>query len=206
LTLTAAYTWSKALEDAGAVTSIGQNSRNWKAEYGPAAQDRTHVFTSSYIYLLPSLSGSSGFVKTAFGNWQFSGITAFFSGAPLSAGLATGTAGLATRPNCTGPMSGPKTVAEWFNTSAFAAPAFGFFGNCGKNTIRGPGEQDWNWALFKTFPVGERGRFQFRANFFNIWNHPNFSGVSSGYGSGNFGQVVSAQDGRQIELALRFDF
>lgn len=206
LTLTVAYTWSKTLQDTGVVNGTAQNSRDWKAEYGPAPQDLTQVFTSSYVYQLPILRNKSGFVATAFGNWQFSGITAFFSGAPLTPTLATGTGGLATRPNCIGPIGGPKTLTEWFNTSAYAAPAFGFFGNCANGIIRGPGEQDWNWALFKTFPVGERARFQFRAEFFNIWNHPNFSGVSTAYGSGNFGQVTSAQAGRTIEFALRLDF
>ncbi len=214
LTLTAAYTWSKTLEDSGVVTSTAQNSNDWHAEYGPAPQDRAQVFTSGYIYKLPILSHRTGFVGTAFGNWQFSGLTAFFSGAPLTASLATGTGGLATRPDCVASMGGPKTLGEWFNANAFAAPAPGFFGNCANGTIRGPGEQDWNWAFFKTFPVREKLRIQFRAEFFNIWNHPNFSGVSTAYQGvnssgqllGNFGQVVAAQDGREIQFALRLDF
>jgi hypothetical protein len=153
-------------------------------------------------------------VGTAFGNWQFSGITAYFSGAPLSPGLATGTGGLATRPNCIGSIGGPKALSQWFNTSSYAAPAFGFFGNCANGSIIGPGEQDWNWALFKTFPIHEKAKLQFRAEFFNIWNHPNFNGVSTGYQGvnssgqliGNFGQVTSAEAGREIEFAMRLDF
>ena len=214
LTLTVAYTYSKTLEDTGVVNGTAQNSRNWRAEYGPAPQDLTNVFSSGYIYQLPILRNKSGFTGKAFGNWQFSGITAYFSGAPLTPSLATGTGGLATRPNCVGSIPGSKSLSEWFNTGSFAAPAFGFFGNCANGIIRGPGEQDWNWALFKTFPVHEKAKLQFRADFFNIWNHPNFNGVSTGYQGtnssgqllGNFGQVTSAEAGREIELALRLDF
>ena len=206
LTLTAAYTWSKATQDTGAVTGSAQNPRDFRAEYGLAPQDRTHMFTSSYIYQIPFFKKRTGPVGMALGDWTFSGITAILGGAPLTPGLAIGTAGLATRPNCIGSVAGPKSLAQWFNTSAFAAPAFGFFGNCGNGLIRGPGENTWNWALFKTFPIGERLKVQFRSEFFNLWNHPSFSGVSTGLGSGSFGEVVSALEARQIEFALRVDF
>lgn len=97
-------------------------------------------------------------------------------------------------------------MAAWFNTSAFTAPPFGFFGNCGPGSIPGPPEDTWNWALFKTFPITERLRMQFRAEAFNIWNHPSFTYVSTGLGSGSFGQVTGALDPRNVELVLRFDF
>jgi hypothetical protein len=61
-------------------------------------------------------------------------------------------------------------------------------------------------ALFKTFPIKERAKLQFRAEFFNIWNHPNFAGVSTGLGSGNYGTVTTALEPRVIEFALRFEF
>ena len=97
-------------------------------------------------------------------------------------------------------------MASWFNTAAFSAPAFGFFGNCGTGIIRGPGEDTWNWAFFKTFPIKERLKLQFRAEFFNIWNHANFSNVNTTYGAGGFGQVSAALDPREIEFALRLSF
>jgi hypothetical protein len=122
--------------------------------------------------------------------------------------MSTSSNGLASRPNCVSGQSfaGPKTVAQWFNPGAFTAPAFGFYGTCGTGLIRGPGENTWNWALFKTFPVKERLKIQFRAEAFNIWNHANFANVSTGYGSGSFGQVTSALDPREIEFAVRISF
>lgn len=206
LTLTLAYTWSKALTDAQGTGPGGQNQRNLRGEYGLSEFDRTHIFTSGYIYELPFLRDRTGFVGKAFGNWAFSGVTVIEGGAPLNPTLVTGTRGLAARPDCIGSVAGPNSLTRWFNTAAFAAPAFGFFGNCGTGLIRGPAENNWNWALFKTFPMGEKIKLQFRAEFFNIWNHPNFLRVSTGFGSGNFGQVTSALDERQIEFGLRLDF
>jgi hypothetical protein len=97
-------------------------------------------------------------------------------------------------------------VAEWFNTNAFAAPAPGFFGNASTGSITGPGAIVFDMALYKDFKIGERQKFEFRSEFFNIFNHTNFSGVSTSFGSGNFGQVTSARDPRIIELALRYEF
>jgi hypothetical protein len=64
----------------------------------------------------------------------------------------------------------------------------------------------WNWALSKSFPMGERAKLQFRSEFFNIWNHPNFNTVDTGVGSPTFGQVTSALNPRILEFALRLDF
>ncbi len=176
--------------------------------------DRTNMFASSYIYNFPFFKNRRGIVGQALGHWTFSGMTALESGFPLTISLATPTAGLATRPNCIGTVGRLKNLNEWFNTGAFAAPEFGFFGNCGTSIVRGPGEEVWDWSLFKTFPIGERFRLQFRGEIFNIWNHPNFSGVATGYAGtnstgqliGNFGEVVSAEDPREVQLALRLSF
>jgi hypothetical protein len=103
-------------------------------------------------------------------------------------------------------VGGPKTASKWFNTNAFASPAFGFFGNCSNGNITGPGMNVWDWALYKAFPLRERLKMQIRAEAFNIWNHTNFNGVCTGLGSGCFGQLTGALDPRQLEFALRFDF
>lgn len=213
LTLTTAYTYGHALTDVanrgtdGRNTGNGaQNPRDFKAEYGTPGWDRTQIFTSGYVWDIPLLKGRHDLVSTAFGNWTFSGLTVLESGFDFAPGISTGQNGLATRPNCDGSTAGPKTVQKWFNTGAFSAPAFGFFGNCGTGDIRGPGENTWNWALFKTFPIKEKLKIQFRAEFFNIWNHPNFANISNNYGSGSFGQVTTALDPREIEFALHLSF
>lgn len=214
LNWTVAYTFGKSISDvssrgAQSITQDGataQNPRSFKAEYGPVGFDRTHVFTSGYIYDLPLFRNRTDFVGKALGNWTFSGITVLETGFAFDPGLATGTSGLAARPDCLGSIAGPKKLSQWFNTSAFVAPAFGFFGTCGTGVIRGPGDNTWNWSLYKTFPITERLKLQFRAEAFNIWNHPSFVGVDTSLGSSTYGQVNSALDPRILEFALRLDF
>ena len=214
LTVTAAYTFGKALADvashgfqSGGNTGNGaQNARNFRADYGPVGWDRTHIFTSGYIYDLPFLRNQKGVVGAAFGGWTFSGLTVIESGFALSPGLSISSPGLANRPNVVGSLNYPHTVSEWFNTGAFAPPAFGFFGNAGVGTIRSPREDVWNWALYKSFPIRELAKIQFRAEFFNIFNHPSFGNVDTSVGSGTYGQITSALNPRILEFALRLTF
>ena len=214
LTINTAYTWGKALTDVADrgfdgrnAVAGAQNSRNFDAEYGRPGWDRTHIFTAGYIYELPFLRNRSDLLGQVFGNWKFSGITVIQSGFVFAPTIATGTQGLATRPNAVGgSVEGPKTIQRWFNTDAFAAPPFGFFGNAGTGLIQGPGEQTWNMALFKAFPIKERAKIEFRVEAFNIWNHPNFDAVSTAVGAANFGQITRAMEPRILEFGLRFDF
>jgi hypothetical protein len=213
LTLSLAYTLGHSLTDVASrgfdarQTGNGaQNPRDFGAEYGPPGYDRRHIFTSSYVWNLPFLRSRTDFVGKVFGHWTFSGMTVIESGFVFSPGMSTSTDGLATRPNCVSSVHISKRVSQWFDQSTFAGPAFGFFGNCGNGIIPGPGEDTWNWALYKTFPLTERVHLEFRSEFFNIWNHANFTGVSTNLGAGDFGEVTSALDPRQIEFALKLTF
>jgi len=214
LTWTIAYTFAKALSDvasrgfqtSGNTGNGAQNPRDFRADYGPVGWDRRQIFTSGYIYDLPFLRNSKGLVGAAFGHWTFSGLTVIESGFAYSPGLSISSPGLAGRPNVVGKLSYPHKVGEWFDTSAFGAPAFGFFGNAGVGSIRGPVENVWNWALYKTFPITERARLQFRGEFFNIWNHTSFGNVDTNVGSGTYGQITSALNPRILEFALRASF
>ena len=167
-----------------------------------------HVFAFSTYWSLPWLAQEKGFKHLLLGGWQISDVTTIQGGFPVDTSLGTGTPGLATRPNRIAgqSVSGPKTVAEWFNTSAFAAPAPGFFGNATPGSITGPGTISFDMAFYKDFKIGERQKFQFRSEFFNIFNHTNFANVATSFGTPNFGQVTSARDPRIIEFALRFEF
>jgi hypothetical protein len=142
------------------------------------------------------------------GGWQFADITTVQSGFALDPGLATATPGLATRADRVSgsQVSGSKTINEWFNTSAFAAPPAGYFGNAAPGSIIGPGVVDFDMAVYKDFHITERNFIQFRAEAFNIFNHTNFSGVQTAFGAGNFGNVTSALDPRIFEFALRYQF
>lgn len=108
-------------------------------------------------------------------------------------GGATPTAG--TNPFFRRVGSGPS-----FNQGA------GLFGNLGRNTLRGPGLNNWDISVFKDTKLTERHELQFRAEFFNAWNHAQFLNPQSDIGSPNFGRITDTQDPRVIQFALRYRF
>jgi len=206
LSFGAAYTWSKSI----GVQGTPQNFYNANADRGPVGFDRTHILVLNYVYDLPVFSHSKGLTHSVLGGWEASGLVTFESGFPLTPGFTSGTQGLASRPDAVAGVSvkGPKTVDEWFNTQAFTAPPFGYFGNAGIGTIRGPGENNWDMSLFKHFRITERLNTQLRADLFNTWNHTNFdsNSVSTTYGSGSFGQITGAHTPRVIQVSLKVEF
>jgi hypothetical protein len=213
LFLSAAYTFQKGyspIRDPMITSSYGsvQDIYHINNDNGPSGVTPYHVFSLSAVWSLPWYVQATGFKRALLGGWQFADVTTIQGGFPLDPKLATAKPGLATRPDGVAgeSISGPKTVKEWFNTSAFAAPPPGFFGNSRNGSITGPGTVAFDMALYKDFNIGERAKFQFRSEFFNIFNHTNFANVSTALGSGNFGEVTSARDPRILELALRFQF
>jgi hypothetical protein len=213
LFLSGAYTFQKGyspIRDPMITSSYGsvQDFYHVNHDNGPAGVTPYHMFSFSAVWSLPWYVQAKGFKRALLGGWQFADVTTIQGGFPLDPTLATATPGLATRPDTVpgGSISGPKTVKEWFNTSAFAAPPPGFFGNARTGSITGPGTIAFDMAFYKDFQIGERQKFQFRSEFFNIFNHTNFANVSTAFGSGNFGEVTSARDPRILELALRYQF
>ena len=111
------------------------------------------------------------------------------------------------RPNLIAdPNSGPKTPAEWFNTSAFALPAQYSFGNAGRNDVVGPGFENLDLSLQKEWIARENLTLQFRFDAFNALNHPNFNLPGRIFGASNFGVITSAQDPRELQFALKLAF
>ena len=212
LFVSVAYTWQHALTDAAtanffAAASAVQNARNPEADYGNEAVNVPQVFTVSAIWTLPWLADANSWRNRLLGGWKLSDLTTIQNGFSLTPALSTSTKGLSTRPNrATAPIHGPKTVAQWFNTAAFSAPAAGYFGNAAPGSITGPGLVVFDTALYKDFKTSERTGFQFRAEFFNVFNHTNFSAVQTSFGTANFGQVTAAAEPRIIEGVLRFEF
>ncbi|MEO6965500.1 MAG: carboxypeptidase regulatory-like domain-containing protein [Acidobacteriaceae bacterium] len=206
------YTYSKTLgtinPHSGGNTygSTVQNPRNVAAEYGPLDFDFTHVFTGTWVYNVPLFEHSSRPVAAALGHWTFAGLGLLQSGSALTPGLATSHAGIATHPDQVAPIHKIGKLNEWFSTNSFAAPKYGFFGNASNGTIRGPGQISFNVALYKTFPITTRLNMQFRAEAFNVMNHPNFGGPSTSVGSGSYGQITSAADPRIMEFALKLTY
>jgi hypothetical protein len=209
-----AYTWSKALatvagHGSGSTTSQGsgpQDPRDWAAEYGPPSYDFTNDIAGTWVYALPSLSHSNKAMELALGHWSVQGLVLHQSGFALSPGLSLSTAGLAARPNLVGRNRKVGKLDEWFDTTAYQAPGFGFYGGARNGTIRGPGYTSANVSFYKTFPIYERLNLQVRAEAFNVLNHPNFNGVDTGLGSGTFGHITGAGDPRIMEFAVKTFF
>jgi hypothetical protein len=215
LQLDTAYTYSRVLtniggaQGAGSAGSIGVGAQNWRdlaAEYGPPDWDRTHVFTSSIVYKIPLFNASHRLMKETLGGWSFAGLAILESGFALSPGLSTSTNGEATRPDAIGHEQKVGKLGEWFNTANYVQAPYGFYGDASNGSIRGPAEFTGNTALYKTFSIKEKLDLQFRAEAFNVANHPNYAAVSTSYGAGNFGAVTSALDPRILEFALRASF
>ncbi len=197
-----AYTWSHGLSNTSTVDYY--NPREY---YGNSATNVPQVFTASVIYQVPWLRTSSGWKGRLLGGWNLSDITTFRSGYSLTPALSIAQQGLAARPDITGaPLAGPQTVAHWFNTGAFTAPQPGYFGNAGTGIIDGPSLFNFDMTLYKDFAITEQQKLQFRAELFNIFNHTNFTTVSTTYGAPTFGQVTAAADPRIMELVLRYQF
>ncbi len=219
-----AYTWSKNLTDSpGDRWNAPQNTYDIAANYGPASFDRKQILTASFVYELPFMKAQQGFAGKALGGWEVSGIVAYNSGLPLSiyTGSSLDHSGqgiLAADWNAYNqaypdvlfdPNRGaPHGIGQWFITSAFQEVPDGEYrgGNARRGIVRGPGFGRWDLSLFKNFNLTERSRLQFRVETFNIWNHMNFADVSTTVGSEDFGQVVSARDPRNIQLALKLIF
>lgn len=202
------YTFSKVITDADGFGGLPQSPFNRRAERSLASFDRTHVAVINYTYELPFYRHPSRAFERIIGGWQLNGITAFQSGRPYNLSITGPTIGLANRPDAVpgAPPTGPKTVAQWFNIAAFRMPAFGRYGNAGRNLIRGPGIHKWDFGLFKNFRLTESWNLQLRGETFNLFNHTNFEGVSMALGSANFGQVTSARDPRTMQLGLKLEF
>jgi Carboxypeptidase regulatory-like domain len=220
LTLRAFYTLSRTMDPTtggggGAdLSNVSNPYLGWKYDVGPGGYDRTHNAAVNFIYDLPIFRNSQNhLLKSTIGGWEVSGIITLSSGLPINPQLTGGQASNAlpnatNRPDQIGSVSYPHTVGEWFNTAAFVNPAVGSFGDAGHNSLRGPGRDNWNISLFKTFVLSEaRGsRLELRVESFNTWNHTEFDQVSNGLGSNNFGQVTSAFDPRVFQLGLKLYF
>jgi hypothetical protein len=222
LFLQAAYTLSRAIDPSTPggsgydLSNVSDPYLGWQHDLGPSILDRTNIAFVNFVYDLPILRNSSnGFLKSTLGGWTVSGIVSMVSGTPvtitesgLSGNVCNTIPNCTVRPDFTGSKSYPKTVDSWFSTSGFSASAPGTFGTLPYNAFRGPGRDNWNLSLAKSFMINaERGsRVEFRADAFNAWNHTEFKDTSNAFGSSNFGAVTTAHDPREFQLALKAYF
>ncbi|HZT29649.1 MAG TPA: hypothetical protein VFA33_07200 [Bryobacteraceae bacterium] len=206
LSVQGSYTYSKTIDDA--VTPMNSYASP-RLERALSTFDRTHVLVMSYVWELPLARQAQGWRKRALQGWQISGISSFESGLPLTIAIPgdrAGVGGGTQRPNLTGPIVRQMDLAAWFNTNVFAVPALGTFGNAGRSLVRGPGVNNWDLSFSKRTMIHESVELQFRGEFFNLFNHTQYSGVSTTVGAATFGQVTSARDPRITQLGLRLLF
>jgi len=226
LTYQAGYTFSHTNDtinsggSGGDLSAVSDPYLGWRYDYGPSLYDHRQIFFTNFVYDVPLLKHSDNHLaKTIVGGWEISGIISAQSGAPLNItygghSVASIVSNAATRANLTGSLSTPHTVGEWYDPTAFSAPAPGTWGTSPVGVVRGPGRDNWNISLFKNFVFSEaRGsKLQFRAEVFNIWNHPQLQGdginggVVTNIAAGNAGAVTAAYDPRVIQLALKLYF
>jgi hypothetical protein len=190
LNMEANYAWSHEIDDQVNVFSPGfVNPFDPSFDRGSGDWDVRHNLTGSAVYSLPDLKGSNGFLRGVFGGWQSAGILQTRSGLPTNVTLVSGFFGNPVRPNFV--PGQPVTIpANWpnshYNLNAFAVPPAydgtpgATIGTVGRNALRGPAYFQLDLSGMKNFAITERITLQFRADIFNIFNHPNFANPDGG--------------------------
>ncbi len=243
LQLNANYTWSHEIDNLVNVFSGWSNPYNPGQDRGSGDWDVRHNFSASYVYSLPTLDSSQSLVRGILGGWQTSSIVQGRTGLPVNVQLVSGFFGTPIRPDYVAGQSVLLANRHWpdssYNINAFAVqPNYdGSWGTLaqgvGRNALRGPGFFQWYFSMMKNFRFRDKATLQFRADIFNLFNHPNFAGPDGGIctsvtgasGStpasctinpnfGRVGQTIADANGsqigtgtaRQVQFALKLMF
>ena len=194
------------------------NSYDLKADYGPSAFDQRQRAVISFIYQLPFGRGRqfgsswNGVMDAVLGGWIMTGILTTETGTPFTPMLSNSvdqskTGQFADRPNQIGnPKATPCVAGTFFNTCAYAPATPGTFGDARRDSIEGPHYTNVDWGFRKDFKLRERYDFDFRAEMFNLLNHPTFQGPDNTFEDSTFGFISTANAQRDIQIALRFSF
>jgi hypothetical protein len=221
-----AYTFSKSIDDtSGGSTSIfseitGDES-NIGSSKGLSDFDRTHRVVANFGYQIPAFGfalNNTFIGKTLLSGWEVSGVAVMQSGTPFSITDSGGGAFYGTTGSrgsyavgatwATAQLSGSteSRLTAYFNTAAFTRPG-NFFGNIGRNTMRGPFQRNADISLSKRFAVKDRFAAEFRSEFFNVLNFVNFANPNGSLASSSFG-IITATEGnpRIVQVALKLLF
>jgi outer membrane receptor protein involved in Fe transport len=217
LSLLASFVWSKSIDDADSVIpglfdSVGaQDERNLRLERGLSFSNPGRRISAGYVWRLPEWRAAGPLLR----QWSLGGNVTLQDGTPLDVfyfGLDFANSGTPNRPNIVPgqqialPRS-QRTATEFFNTAAFSAPAPYTFGNAGRDIAPGPGNNIFDFVLFRRFRVSERHSLEFRAESFNAFNHPNWGIPVPNPDFGPFfGRIVATGEPRRLQFALRYDF
>ncbi len=223
------YTFSKSSDNGSNYRDIVPDTHNTSNLWGPSEYDERHIVLINWIYAIPFLKNNNQLEGKVLGGWSLAGTSQFQTGTPCGVGANNDYAGVGEDGSfgCgsegqfwalngpatinTGAFAGPVTNSSsprYFTVSASAPPTGTFNLQSGvRDSIYGPGFQDWNLSLFKTFVVNERMNFQFRAEAYDFPNHPNLSAPNFTGTSGQFGMITSKTNlARNLQLSLRFVF
>lgn len=230
--LAANYMWSHSLNDGsvgGGESDYPQNVACRSCEKASSDQDVRHSFTMSSVYQLPfgknrRFLNTGGATDMLLGGWQFSLIGTARSALPVTvtvdrsvSSVPDGNNVSPQRPDVVqGASVVPtnQTISGWINSSAFAMPANGTFGNAGRNLVRGPSLWQADIGLDKRFPIRERFSIDFRAEAFNFFNRAQFGNPAADFSTPSFGRIITTvNDGatgsgtpRQFQFALRLNY
>jgi hypothetical protein len=227
LNFLASYTLSKSMDHVSGL-NIGADSRpaipvtigdeasieqSLANEWGPSLFDARHRFVVSFGYALPEAEGLGSVAHHLIGGWQLNGIVQAQTGFPFTVvDAVTDIRYMTNRPNmtCDPNDNAPHTTSQWFDTSCFqrrpqATTGTGV-GSEPRNAVRGPGFAQTDLSLFKNITVRQGNTIQLRVEGFNIFNQTHFNQPNATIGSSTFGQITSAQDGRVVQLGIKYLF
>jgi outer membrane receptor protein involved in Fe transport len=210
-TLLANYTFAKSLDNGSLEDGAGwQNPLDLRPEKGRSDFDVPQRFVASFLWEIPSPQGRA--YRWVLGGWQTNGILTAQSGGSftVTSGSDRALTGTGTqRPNLVGNFqldsgrSRSEQIQRFFDSAAFAVPPLGSFGNAGRNLVTGPGSYNLDLSLFKSFPVREKMRLQFRTEFFNALNHANLSNPVASLSSPSVGRILSTSAPRILQFGLK---
>jgi Carboxypeptidase regulatory-like domain len=221
LSFLASYTWSRCFSIGDTRGSVqAQNYYDLNSAYGPCDMDMPQMFVLSYLYSLPFgqgkhfLSSAGGLLNQLIGGWQWGGITTIHTGYPFNitapydvanTGAGSQLGSYLTPSARLLPPGFDQTPNHWFNTDPTQIGTIPFtYGNISRNFLRGPGVVDFDMSFVKNFRLAESKMFEFRAEFFNMFNTPAFGQPVGTVGSPFFGEIQSAGPARQIQFGLKF--
>jgi hypothetical protein len=218
LLLTAAYTYSKSIDEATDDDSVPLFNALAYTYRDRAVSDfdRRHVFDVGFTYELPFgkdhlFLHNQGLVSAIAGGWKINGVLSKYTGLPftpiasatsLNAAFNTQVANQVKSSVAT--LHGIGKYATWFDTTAFAPVTTASFGTASRNSLRGPGDTDFDLGISRVFPLTERFHFELRGEAFNVTNTPNFAVPANNVSSSNFGEITSTFGSAADNRILRF--
>lgn len=223
------YSFGKVLDDvgdAGLGSSQPQDNRNYRAERGPGAGDVRNNVSYVVFYELPvgkghrlaaNVTGAPGVLLSG---WKISSLGILRSGIAKTVNIGVNTFGNANltnrRPNAVvgvSPYAAVQRPEGWLNAAAYSMPLAGTFGNLGRNTLCGPDFQQIDFSILKDSRLTERARSEFRVEFFNLFNRPNFDFPNTTFATSSFGRILNTVGrtmgmgtSRQVQIAMKVTF